>query len=116
MKTTKQLHDKAMKYCTLAKIAVFNDKKRKAKRLYKKALPYELLAADSIPIDLKNEPSRSILYRSAASIAMNCGIYEVAKKAIECGMAGFPPREIEEELINLGVQVQNKLEGKDGIQ
>lgn len=112
MKSIKQLHDTAVGYCQYAIMVIHEGKERKGKRLYRKALSYEIKAAGLLEANLENEPSRSVLYRSAASIALNCEEYETAKKMIEHGLFGFPPPEIRDELISLGVQIQKKLEGE----
>ena len=44
------------------------------------------------------EPTRSVLYRSAASLAMECGEQSEAERLARAGLAGEPPEEIAEEL------------------
>lgn len=65
------------------------------------ALKLEQEAADAISIGKENEPTRSILYRSAAALAQHSRNHELAERLIANGLAGYPPPEIREELKNL---------------
>lgn len=47
------------------------------------------------------EPTRSILYRSAATLAFRCEMHQEAKRLIYQALAGNPPDDIEEELNDL---------------
>lgn len=69
--------------------------------LFVEALQLEQKAAIMLPADLKNEPSRSILFRSAASLAYNVGDFETAEKLAANGLIGYPPPEIADELRDL---------------
>jgi hypothetical protein len=44
------------------------------------------------------EPSRSVLYRSAANLALECGEHREAERLAAEGLAGTPPEQIAEEL------------------
>ncbi len=44
------------------------------------------------------EPSRSVLYRSAATLALHAQLYREAEKADALGLAGEAPAEIADEL------------------
>jgi len=98
MELIKQLHDEAMYYCQLAIMAYNRGSARIAKKLYKKALPYEVKAATLLGISEKNEPSRSILYRSAANIAFNCDLFEDSRYLAIKGITRFAPPKIKDEL------------------
>jgi len=76
-------------------------KEEKAKELFQKALVLEQEAAEKLYISKEVEPTRSILYRSAASLAFHVGDYETADRLVANGLAGYPPPEIKEELKNL---------------
>lgn len=69
--------------------------------LFREAVEYEMKAASLLPIDIVNEPTRSILYRSSAALAQNAKQFDLAERLIANGLAGFPPSEIQEELRNL---------------
>lgn len=47
------------------------------------------------------EPTRSVLYRSAASLAMECGEIREAERLVASGLQGNPPADIAEELRDL---------------
>ncbi len=64
------------------------------------ALEKEAAAADLMVV--KNiEPTRSVLHRSAATLAWRCEEYDMAKRLIYRALAGDPPPEIEFELNDL---------------
>ena len=44
------------------------------------------------------EPTRSVLYRSAATLALECGEYVEARRLAHQGLAGNPPQEIFDEI------------------
>ena len=61
------------------------------------AFKWERMAAQATDL----EPSRSILHRSAACLAHDCGRYRDAIEMAEAGLAGSPPDEIRAELENI---------------
>jgi len=63
------------------------------------ALQLEGRAARGVPADL--EPTRSVLFRSAASIALDAGRPSEARHLIAEGLRGDPPPEIKGELLDL---------------
>lgn len=101
MKGVLELHRNAMWFADIAFIARHEGDSDRAKDYYLKALEQEREAAQLLVNDLDAEPTRSILYRSAASIAMNCGELEEARRLISIGLKGKPPEEIAEELRGL---------------
>lgn len=100
-----RLHDRAMHFADHADrisrrdssgtIRVIN---LDAIRLYRKAMEHEAQAAKQFRDRAKYEPTRSVLYRSAASLAVMCGEKRMAEKLICEGLAGDPPEEIAGEL------------------
>ena len=59
-------------------------------------------AAALLVLDLPdNEPTRSVLLRSAACLALNAGNKQEALRTVALALAGNPPREIEDELIEV---------------
>ena len=56
------------------------------------------------------EPERSVLYRSAASLAFCCHMPEIAKKLTEKGLAGNPPEAFKVALEELRGQVAKAME------
>src|SRR4030042_4403078 len=101
MSTGDEFHPKAI---DLAETA-FRYRRRgddgNAKKYFLAALQLEMQAAHLLPPSKDSEPSRSILFRSAASLAYNGGDYETANRLIAFALSGYPPAEIEEELKNL---------------
>lgn len=101
MSSVNELHNNAIE---LAEEAFINQRKghtQRANILFKQAFELEQEAASMLEIKKENEPSRSILYRSAASLAFNCRDFESAEKLAAQGLVGFPPPEIREELLDL---------------
>ncbi|MEI6501934.1 MAG: hypothetical protein WCP21_13015, partial [Armatimonadota bacterium] len=62
------------------------------------AFGYEREAAQQIPASSDTEPSRSVLHRSAAALALQCGDLREAERLACAALAGFPPMEIAVEL------------------
>jgi Zn-dependent peptidase ImmA (M78 family) len=69
------------------------------------ALKFESAAADSVADDHSLEPTRSVLHRSAASIALQMFDMNTARRYVEVGLEGEPPEEIREELQTLSEQI-----------
>lgn len=101
MSKVEQLHNQAMDLAEDAFIAKRKGDGKEAIRLFSEALDFEKKAASFFPPNEESEPTRSILYRSAASIAYNSGDYETADRLIAFGLSGYPPIEIKNELKNL---------------
>ncbi|MBD3277772.1 MAG: hypothetical protein GF388_05680 [Candidatus Aegiribacteria sp.] len=62
------------------------------------ALEKEKEAADLLRDHFDAEPTRSVLYRSAASIALKCDRPNLAEKLAAQGLSGNPPDDVAEEL------------------
>jgi hypothetical protein len=77
----------------------------KSRRLFDEALEKESAAADLMADAYDLEPSRSILYRSAASIALRIGNVQKAKQYVEAGLAGRAPDDIRAEMNILREQI-----------
>jgi len=67
----------------------------------REALQQESTAAWRFADDISFEPSRSVLFRSAATLAIECGELRVAERLISAALAGNPPAEIADELRDL---------------
>lgn len=105
MLTISELHEKAMSFAEEAFIAKRNRELDKATDLYCKAFFFETEAANLVANNYDAEPTRSILYRSAASLAMLCFKYEEAERHISNALAGAPPLEIKEELLGISARL-----------
>ena len=101
MQTIEELHSNAMNIAEEAFIVQRNGDSEKACALFREALDMEQQAAERLPLGLESEPTRSILYRSAASLAYNTNDYELADRLVARGLSGYPPIDIKEELKNL---------------
>ena len=80
-------------------------KSAESRRLFNEALERETAAADSVAADYELEPTRSILHRSAASMALRIGDVQKAKQYVEAGLAGNAPEDIREEMAVLREQI-----------
>ena len=67
------LHQKAMFFAQDALVATHRGDKDNALSLYKNAFHIEREVAMSL-VNSDNEPIRSVMFRSAASLALNCGL------------------------------------------
>lgn len=66
----------------------------RARELFSQALELETQAAEFADA----EPARSILYRSAATLALDCKLHRRAEILAATGLVGSPPSDIAEEL------------------
>ncbi|MDX1920072.1 MAG: hypothetical protein SFU25_04970, partial [Candidatus Caenarcaniphilales bacterium] len=76
-----------------------------AKELFRKAFEQELKACEMLKYEWECEPTRSVVFRSAASLAFNASLYRDAEKLICEALLGNPPEEIADELRDLYEQV-----------
>ncbi len=103
MNSPRQLHLQAMEVMDSA-LADERDMQRSLDSL-REALQFEMAAADHLATDYSAEPTRSILFRGAASIALRVQDVSTAKKYAEAGLAGNAPEELREELTGLYEQI-----------
>lgn len=91
----RDLHHRAMEHVDEA-VALRRTKKdsRNVKRLFTRAFLLERLAASWA----RKEPSRSILYRSAAWMAIEAQRYADAEACARAGLEGSPSGEFRDEL------------------
>jgi hypothetical protein len=92
------IHDEAMRFAEEAFVAEMHGEHSVAKSLFRKAFEFEREAAEGLFARLKVEPTRSVLCRSAAALAIKCGEQREAERLIAIGLAGRPTDEIAEEL------------------
>lgn len=105
MKKLNELHQKAMDFADRAFDAKRQGNSSLAMELSQEAFEFEKRAAEMLKDNFDVEPTRSVLYRSAASIAVDCKEYRQAEKLIAIALIGNPPDEIAEELRDLLEQV-----------
>jgi len=92
------LHDKAMEIAQAAFVARMQGELENVKPLSCQAYEYECEAAMLLLNDYEIEPTRSVLFKSAACLALDFENYREAERMIALGLLGNPPQEILEEL------------------
>lgn len=98
MSTIRDLHREAMNIADLAEAAKRDDRDDDAISLYRQAFRLEAQAARTLVDRLQDEPSRSILYQSAAALALKGGEFGEVPALVETALAGNPPGEVRAEL------------------
>ena len=68
---------------------------------FRAAFEAERRAAEALSTSFDLEPTRSILYRSAGYLALDCGETREAERMAAAGLTGHPPYEIAEQLRDL---------------
>src|ERR1035437_10027871 len=114
MKNVTELHQEAMKLADLAEIARRSGDSQAFQSYSSQALELEAKAAWSMSSQTDLEPTRSVLFRSAATLAIEVHRLREAEQLIGAALAGNPPPEIAEELRDLleDVYFQRHLEVK----
>ncbi len=92
------LHRTAMELAQQGEMA--SDTSR-SQELFRAAFEKEREAAELLKDRLDLEPTRSVLFRSAASLAMDCRDFAEADRLLENGLAGRPPADLAEEMRDL---------------
>ena len=105
MNTIQELRQKAMDLAEQADLAKLRGSTDQVQGFLRQALYLETEAAQMVMDDLTAKPTRSVLHRSAASLAMECGELQAAEKLIARALSGAPPLDIEEELKDLFMQI-----------
>jgi hypothetical protein len=77
----------------------------RAREVTTQALALELEAAERIPKTPESEPTRSILYRSAAALAYKAGDFQTAQRLVFEALSGYPSPRVEQELKDLYEQL-----------
>ncbi len=108
MNNINKLHDRAMEFFDQAFLAKRKGDFTIAMEFTRKALSLEVQAADILKDNLEEEPSRSVIYRSAASLALQCEEFRLSERLISTAMSGNPPENVAEELRDLLEQVNFK--------
>lgn len=95
-----ELHNLAMDYADEAFFAQRQGQYERARECFENAYSAEKSAAEQLA-DTDLEPTRSILFRSAATLALDCGKVREAEKLVAFALAGDPPDDIADELREL---------------
>ena len=99
MTRVESLHQKAMAAADLADRERHVANPQAAKHFFEEALDLEQQAARLV--SLGDEPTRSVLFRSAASLALECGDYDAVARLVREARLGSPPPEIVAELVEI---------------
>ena len=97
------VHRQAIDFAGLGLIARQRGNPDEAIAYFQQALDYELKALAELTEPI--EPTHSVLHRSAATLAMDCGDDRLAEKLAAKALAEEPPWEIAEELRDVLEQV-----------
>lgn len=117
MNQIQDLHKQAMDFAEMAQVAKLKGDSVLTLQLSRQAFEKERLAAELIVNNLAAEPTRSVLHRSAATLAIDCGEIAAAERLIAVALSGNPPQEIAEELKDLFVQINiDKYFARRGIE
>ena len=96
-----ELHTQAMELADKADVLKQKLMTEDANSLYAQSLKAEKEAAYAARKEHLGEPTESVLFRSAASLAYCLKDYREAERLICMGLAGEPPAEIADELRSL---------------
>jgi len=105
MSQIQSLHQQAMDLAEAAAVARLRGAIEQAAQITRQAFEQESQAATLVASDLNAEPTRSVLHRSTASLAIECGELRAAERLISTALSGNPPPEIAEELKDLFIQI-----------
>lgn len=105
MSQIQDLHRQAMDLAEQADLKKLRGETSQVQELLQQALKLESEAAGMVANDVTAEPTRSILHRSAATLAVECGELSLAERLIARALAGAPPSDIASELKDLFIQI-----------
>lgn len=94
MNSLDEMHQQAMELAEQAFVARRHDDLTVARSLALHAFLLERQAADQA----QTEPTRSVLHRSAATLALHCGEYRAAEQLVAAALTRNPPEPIASEL------------------
>jgi hypothetical protein len=103
-----ELHKEAMDLAEMSFVAKLKGDLENAENLLREAYKKESDSAKLLVDEYDFEPTRSILFRSAASLAIECNDIRGAERLVAFGLSGNPPEEIAEELRDLLEKVNSK--------
>lgn len=98
------LHEKAMDLAELAVASRIHGNYTDSLTYFKDALEVGLGAIDLARTTIE-EPARSILHRSVASVALNCGEFRTAERIVASGLEGDAPEFMLDELRDVLEQI-----------
>lgn len=108
MSSVLETHRKAMEWADKGQLLRDRGDESDARDAFHRAMKLEREAAFAAG---DTEPDRSVLLRSAGSLALDCNELRAAEQLFAMGLAGDPPDEIAEEIRDLLEQVHSVPEG-----
>jgi hypothetical protein len=105
MSGVKTTHREAMEQTDLAHAARQQGDEAQALGHFRRAYELEARAAAAYATRLDAEPTRSVLFRSAATLALGCKLLPEAEKLVCTALSGNPPDTIADELRDLLEQI-----------
>ena len=103
-KSRLEIHQNAMDWAEEGQYLLDRGDQSAARDAFRRAMEIEREAAYAT--DDESEPDRSVLFRSAGSLALDCEELSTAEQLLAMGLSGNPPDEIAEEIRDLLEQVQ----------
>jgi len=98
MKELEDQHRGAMTLVDRALAAGRTGDGQAAQGLFREAFEAERAVAEAIACDEALEPTRSVLLRSAATLALDCGDWREAERLVAVALSGSPREDIADEL------------------
>lgn len=105
MSDLKTIHREAMEQTDLALTARLQGDQVNAFLHFHRAYSLEAQAAAALMNRLDAEPTRSVLFRSAATLALDCKLIAEAEKLVCAALIGNPPEQLADELRDLLEQI-----------
>ena len=105
MSKVQELHQQAMDLVEQAELRKLRGDTNQAREILQQALKLEVEAAKMTADNVAAEPTRSVLHRSVASLAVECDELQTAEKLIAVALAGTPPVDVANELKDLFIQI-----------
>lgn len=111
-----RLHEQAMEQAEIAFVAKIKGDKETAKQKFLEAFQYEREAVNLLLNDYESEPTRSVLFRSAAALAFDAGLLQEAEQMAAIGLSGHPPKSIAEELRQVMKRVWTQVDAANPLE
>lgn len=105
MSNARQLHREAINMVNEAHSALELGEEERYGILLRGAFEKERAAAWELLYKPESEPTRSVLFRSAARLAVDCREFKEAEKLVAAALFGNPPIELLVELRELNKQI-----------
>ena len=112
MNALNQAHNKAMDFAARALYEKMQGNTDTAHTFFQQALDFEIRALDELEkmighVDEPLQPTHSVLHRSAATLALDCGNTTLAQQLATKGLSQNPPTEIAQEIHELLTQISH---------